>query len=237
MLTSIIIIVVFNLIRLIWICRKDSKATEEQQGTPEERHQATEWAAEMQSRMEARSLGRYLLKDFRFSEQITPEEMKSETLLQKKMTRMMRELHAYLHLLPGYTLGVRFDRDNSMDRSGQCDYSKRRIEIYPRSYYTAETLMSILAHETAHYFMYQYGLSDSDKDLNERYTDVVSSLIGLSACRINGSIGYLKKGQFIAIRNNLLAYRNQHSAAGNDAIADFPSSLSYAKNHAQGMVS
>ena len=217
MLNTIAILIIFYLIRLCWSCHKDKKVAEEAQGTPEERRQAEEWAAAMRDKMEARGLGHYLLKDFCFKERLTPDDMKSEVLLQRKMTRMMQDLHAYLCLRPGYTLSVKFDRDNSMDRSGQCDYSARRIDIFPRSYYTAETLMSILAHETAHYFMYQYGLSDPDKDLNERCTDVVSSLMGCSSCRVSGDIGYLNKGQFIAVRNSICAYRSQQACAGRKA--------------------
>ena len=215
MLESIAIITLFYIIRLIWDCHKDTQRTREINGSPEECRQAEDLAVSMRNKMEAKGLKKYILNDFRFSEQLMPEDLKSETILQQKMTRMMRELHAYLHLAPGYQLSVRFDRDNSMDRSGQCDYGNRRIDIFPRSHYTADTLIAILAHESAHYFMYQYGLTDPDKDLNERCTDTVACLMGLSAYMVNGSIGYLKHGQFVAIRNNLLAYRNTRASSQN----------------------
>ena len=210
MLSFIILVVILNLIRFTWGCHKDKKAAGKTQSSPEECRQAESWAVIIQKKMEVHGLGDYLYKDFRFKEQLTSKDLKSETLLQKKMSLMMQDLHAYLHLAPGYMLHVKFDRNNSMDRSGQCDYARQRIDIFPRSHYSADTLMAILAHETAHYFMYQYGLSFPDSELNERCTDTVACLMGLSSYMINGNIGYLKKGQFIAVRKNLCAYRACH---------------------------
>jgi len=210
-LESIAIIVIFNLIRIIWCCHKENRAFVAQHGTQEECRQAADLAAAMQRKMEALGLGNYLLNDFRFTEQLTPADLKSEALLQQKMTCMMRELHAYLRLHPGYTLRVRFDRDHSMDRAGQFDCVNRRIDIFPRGSYSAEYLVTVLAHETAHCFMYQYGLNDPDRDLNERCTDTVACLMGLSSYMVAGGNGYLKHGQFVAVRNSLLNYRDNYA--------------------------
>ena len=207
MLESIAFFLIFNLIRVFWWCHKDNKLAEESYGTQEECRQAGDWAGVMEERMEKKGLANYMMKDFQFKERPSLEEMKSEKLLEIKMTRMMNDLHQYLHLCPGYTLHVQFDREKKMDRAGQIDYVKRRIDIFPRDDYTAETLMAILAHETAHYFMYQNGLDESDRDLNERYTDTVACLMGLSSYMVAGNVGYLKKGQFVAVQNRLNGYR------------------------------
>ena len=204
MAESIIFCIVFGLIKVFWDIHKESRQDDEA------RKQAENYATAMLDRMEAKKLTEYLMKEFQYKEQLLPEEMKSEMLLQRKMTRMMQDLHQHLHLAAGYTLRVRFDRNRTMDRAGQIDFVNRVISIFPRSEYTAETLMAVLAHETAHYFMYQYGIGSFDDALNEQYTDTIACLMGLSSYMVDGNVGYLKRCQFAAVRNSLLAYRSQH---------------------------
>lgn len=208
---TIIFCMAIILARMLWIHRRDRHLADIRYGSPEECRQAEEWAAVVRENMEQKGLAEYLMKDYQYTELLTPEDLNNEQLLQAKMTRMMRDLHRYLHLAPGCTLRVRFDRDHSMARAGQINYARRIIDIFPRNEYTAETLMAVLAHETAHYFLYQNGIGDPDIGLNERYTDTAACLIGLSSYMLEGNVGYLKKRQFIAVRNSLYAYRNRHA--------------------------
>ena len=190
--------------------------------TPQTR-KAEELARDRISVMEKRKLDRFLLKDYRFTQWIGKEDMRSPESMRNKLNAMLQEMIRYLELPTGYTVEVIPDEDMTIapDRSAECDYVHRRINFYPRSSHTPEQLGTLLCHECAHYFCFYHNMHDARHvRLNELNTDTVACLMGFSRYMlIPGSMNYLKPDQVKAVRWTLLQERKALAAGREDPAA------------------
>ena len=188
-------------------------------------------AQECAELLKKRGMERLMLQDFEFQNRVSKKEIQDLQALQRKLQDMSAELAEYLHLAP-ISIDVMKGSDDKNAPSAAGDYVSggRKIDFYVRDYYVEDQLKAILCHEFTHYFMDSNRFDDwSDRALNERRTDVMSSMIGFSKIMIEGYyvitkakyrvftwdvqsssvVGYLNVSENKIVRKQLLKIRKQ----------------------------
>ena len=166
-------------------------------------------------RLEYVGLTDLMLRDFAFQTKLTQAQCDNDAQAEAQLQSMLIEMLPHLHLLPNVKLLVTTDASKLQDGAlGEYDHGQRtvRILLLPGQR-SPELLASALCHECIHCFLYTYGISAQDPQLNEGLTEAMASLVGFSQIMIranaNRQLPYLNRAEFEELRKSLLEIRPQ----------------------------
>ena len=179
----------------------------------------------MMGRLKEKGMGNWLLRDCVFHTRITESDIRDLDRLAPKLSALEKEIAAWLNQPKAPHLNFYRSRLPEDDRLADYDHGTRSIDVYYQRFKNCspEKAIAAMCHESAHWFMYCMGLAQSDPVKNERDTDITACLLGFSVYMIAGNYtlgntraiskrGYLKSAEMQAIRDYLLACRQQSQA-------------------------
>ncbi len=140
------------------------------------------------------------------TEFIISDYIKRKLIYSKFSERSIKELFALITKHLGITEhGVDLEVKNISSRNQRGytgiyfegnEVSDKKITILINSDYTYETVLSILIHESTHYFLLSNGIKLKDRELNEYLTDIASVYLGFGKIMLEG---YKQKKKLIYI--------------------------------------
>lgn len=125
-----------------------------------------------------------------------PDEVKRKLIYSKYSERAIRDLFTIITKHMGITdKGVDFEVRNVSSRSYRNyagiydegnEVTEKKISIFIKPDYTYETVLSIVIHESTHYFLISNGIKLKDRDLNEYITDIATVYLGFGKYILEG---------------------------------------------------
>ena len=166
-------------------------------------------------RLESVGLTDLMLRDFSFGTQLTQAQCDNDAQAAAQLQSMLIEMLPHLHLMPNVKLLVTTDASKLQPGAlGEYDAGQRTVRILLQpGQRSPEVLSAALCHECLHCFLYTYGISSPDPQLNEGLTEAMTCLVGFSQIMIrsnaNRQLPYLIRAEFEELRRSLLAIRPQ----------------------------
>ena len=127
---------------------------------------------------------------------IVPDNIKRKLIYSKFSERSIRELFTIITKHMGITeQGVDFEVRNVSSRTYRTytgvydegnEVTEKKITILITPDYSYETVLSILIHETTHYFLLSNGIRLKDRNLNEYITDIATVYLGFGKYMLEG---------------------------------------------------
>ena len=151
----------------------------------------TVMAEGMLEKIKAIGLSKYLLTDFRYTTNISNQDIMNKETTRGQIALLLKEVLIYLKLPPFITLELIFLEAKDSIVQSQCgrfisNGPNKRIVINICEGFNIHNVIAILCHECTHYFMEVHSLNWDDTSLNELRTDVMANLIGFNSVMILG---------------------------------------------------